>query len=188
VTTEVPRTFFDLPNADVLRRAGGVRLLALDVDGVLTDGTIYMDRQGEALKAFHIHDGKGISMLLGAGVEVALLTARRSDMLRRRAEELKIRHVLQGHDPKWPALEALLDQLSLSAAQVAYVGDDLVDLPVLRRIGLAATVADAHPWVAQHCHWQTRRAGGRGAVREVCELILAAQDRLAPVFEHYALV
>lgn len=181
-----PSTYFDLPDAGVLRRAAQVRLLALDVDGVLTDGSIYMGAQGELMKAFHIHDGKGISMLLSAGVEVAVLTARRSDFVLRRAEELKIRHVLQGRDPKWPALEELLRELSLTPAQTAYMGDDLVDLPVLRRAGLAMTVADAHPWVAEHCHWQTRRAGGRGAVREACELILTAQDKLTAMLEHYA--
>jgi 3-deoxy-D-manno-octulosonate 8-phosphate phosphatase (KDO 8-P phosphatase) len=186
VSGELPRTFFDLPNADVLRRAAAVRLLVLDVDGVLTDGGIYMGQQGELLKAFHIHDGKGISLLLGAGIEVALLTARRSDIVQQRAGELRIRHVLQGREPKWPALETLLGDLALNPSEVAYMGDDLVDLPVLRRVGLAATVADAHPWVAQHCHWQTRRAGGRGAVREVCELILAAQDKLAAVLDRYA--
>lgn len=183
---ETAATFFDLPNAGVLERAAPIRLLVLDVDGVLTDGTVYMGQQGELLKAFHIHDGKGVSMLLSAGIEVALLTARRGEAVLRRAEELKIRHVLQGRNPKWPALEELLCELAVTPSQVAYMGDDLVDLPVLRRVGLAATVADAHPWVARHCHWQARRNGGRGAVREVCELILAAQGKLMPMLEHYA--
>ena len=186
MATEVPSPFFDLPDAEVLRRAAEVRLLVLDVDGVLTDGSIYMGAQGELLKAFHIHDGKGISMLREGGIEVALLTARRSPFVLRRAEELGIDHVLQGREPKWPALEELLGTLGLTPAQTAYVGDDLVDLPVLRRVGLAATVADAHPWVAQHCHWQTRRCGGRGAVREVCVLILDAQDKLTAMLERYA--
>lgn len=171
----------------IAARAAEIRLLALDVDGVLTDGGIYMSAQGELLKAFHIHDGKGLSMLRGAGIEVALLTARRSEILLRRAEELGIVHVLQGQDPKWPALAALAASLGLAAAQVAYMGDDLVDLPVLRRVGLAATVADGHPWLAHHCHWQSRRDGGDGAVRELCELILDAQGKLMPILERYAL-
>jgi 3-deoxy-D-manno-octulosonate 8-phosphate phosphatase (KDO 8-P phosphatase) len=179
--------FFEPPEPAVTARAAQVRLLALDVDGVLTDGVIYMGGGGELLKAFHIHDGKGLSLLRAAGIEIALLTARRSEILLRRAEELRIRHVLQGQDPKWPALAALLDRLELAPAQVAYMGDDLVDLPVLRRVGLAVTVANGHPWVARHCHWQTRRPGGGGAVRELCELILDAQGKLLPTLERYAL-
>lgn len=186
LTTAIPGAYFDLPAADVLQRAAQVRLLVLDVDGVLTNGAIHMSAQGEAFKAFHIHDGLGLNMLRRAGVEVALLTARRSEIVLRRAEELKLQHVLQGRDPKWPALEELLQQLQLQPEHVAYMGDDLLDLPVLRRVGLAATVADGHPWVAQHCHWQTRRNGGRGAVREFCELILAAQNQLRPMLEQYA--
>lgn len=186
MTADIPRGFFDLPNAEVLQRAAAIRLLVLDVDGVLTDGTVYMGAQGELLKAFHIHDGKGISMLLGAGIEVALLTARQGDAVLRRAEELRIRHVLQGRDPKWPALQELLDKLEIAPSQTAYIGDDLVDLPVLRRVGLGMAVANAHPWITEHCHWLTRRPGGRGAVREACELILAAQGKLSPIFEHYA--
>lgn len=186
MTTDIPLGFFDLPSAEVLQRAASIRLLVLDVDGVLTNGTVYMGGQGELMKAFHIHDGKGISMLHSAGIGVALLTARQGEPVLRRAEELKIRHVLQGRDPKWPALEQLLEKLAITPEQTAYMGDDLVDLPVLRRVGLGTGVANAHPWVAQHCHWQTRREGGQGAVREVCELILAAQDKLAPILEHYA--
>lgn len=178
--------FHEPADTAVLQRAARIRLLVLDVDGVLTDGAVYMGAEGELLKAFHIHDGKGISMLHEAGIKVALLTARSSEALIRRAEELRIRHVLQGRNPKWPALQDLLDTLAISPPEVAYVGDDLVDLPVLRRVGLAVAVANAHPWVATHCHWLTRRAGGQGAIREVCELILAAQDRLTPMFEHYA--
>lgn len=186
VTIAVPGAYFDLPAASVLQRAAQVRLLVLDVDGVLTNGAIHMGAQGELFKAFHIHDGLGINMLRRAGIEVALLTARRSEIVQQRAEELKLQHVLQGRDPKWPALVELLQQLQLDPEHVAYMGDDLLDLPVLRRVGLAATVADGHPWVAQHCHWQTRRSGGRGAVRELCELILAAQDKLQTALEQYA--
>ena len=179
--------YHELADTAVYQRAAVVRLLALDVDGVLTDGGLYMSGQGELLKAFHIHDGKGLAMLREAGIEIALLTARRSEILLRRAEELRIRHVLQGREPKWPALEALLGELQIAPAQTAYIGDDLVDLPVLRRVGLAATVADGHPWVARHCHWQAKRGGGQGAVRELCELILDAQGALLPILERHAL-
>lgn len=170
-----------------LARAAKVRLLVLDVDGVLTDGRIYMGAQGELVKTFHVHDGKGLSMLREAGVTIALLTARRSEILLRRAEELRIEHVLQGREPKWPALETLLAELAFAPEQCAYVGDDLVDLPVLRRVGFAATVADGHPLLASHCHWRSRRPGGAGAVRELCELILEARGQLGPMLERYAL-
>lgn len=178
-------SYFDLPAAEVLERAARVRLLALDVDGVLTDGHIYMGNDGELMKAFHIHDGKGISMLQSAGVPVAILTARSSGIVQRRAEELGIAHVLQGRKEKWPALQALLEQLNLSPEQVAFAGDDLVDLPVLRRVGLAVAVGNAHPWVSRHCHWRSRRDGGAGAVRELCELILHARGDLQGQLDSY---
>ncbi len=178
--------YFAPASAEALERARAVRLLVLDVDGVLTDGTVYMGHEGELLKAFHIQDGKGISMLRECGIQTAILTARRSPAIERRAEELRIEHVLQGRQPKWPALEELLGELGLDAREVAYAGDDLVDVPVLRRVGLAAAVANAHPLVRGHSHWQSERPGGCGAVRELCELILSAQNRLDAILERYA--
>ncbi|ABI57568.1 KdsC family phosphatase [Alkalilimnicola ehrlichii MLHE-1] len=162
----------------VLARAAGVRLLVLDVDGVLTDGSVYMGHDGELCKGFHIHDGKGIRLLQQSGVEVALLTARRSPILERRAAELGIQQLIQGSGRKGIDLERLQSGLGIPAEACAYMGDDLQDLPALRRCGLAVTVADGHPLLTRHCHWQTRRPGGRGAVRELCELILAARGEL----------
>lgn len=166
------------PDPPVVARAAGVRLLALDVDGVLTDGSVLTGAEGETLKRFHIHDGKGIAMLRTAGLGVAVLTARRSPAVRRRAEELGIDPVCQGVRDKAAALAELAAARGLAAAACAWVGDDLVDLGAARFAGLAVAVADAHPRLARECHWQTARPGGRGAVREVCELILAAQGRL----------
>lgn len=178
--------YFETPAAGIMKRAANIRLLGLDVDGVLTDGSVYIGERGEALKAFHIHDGKGIRMLLDAGCEVALLTARSSPAVDRRAEELGIRHVHQGQKDKWKTLAGLMAELGLAAERVAYVGDDLVDMGILTRVGLAVAVGDAHPAVAAAAHWQTRRRGGTGAVREVCEMILEAQGRLKSIIESHA--
>lgn len=173
------------PDDTVLARAAGIRLLALDVDGVLTDGTVFTGARGETVKAFHIHDGKGIAMLRQAGLGVAVLTARRSAAVSRRAEELGIDPVRQGVHNKAAALEALAAERGMPLAACAWVGDDLVDLGAASRAGLAVAVADAHPRLARHSHWQTRRPGGRGAVREVCELILAARGELQAILDSH---
>lgn len=173
------------PTPDVQERAARIKLLALDVDGVLTDGHIYMGNNGELMKAFHILDGKGISMMLEAGLDVAIITARSSNIVEQRARELGIRYVLQGQKEKLPALQELAELLALPLDAIAYAGDDLVDIPLLARVGLAVAVANAHPWVRHHAHWQTRNHGGMGAVREICELILASQGRLQDMLERY---
>ena len=178
--------FADAPR-DVLERAARIQLVVLDVDGVLTDGTIYIGAEGEAFKPFNIMDGLGIRLALDSGIRVAIITARRSEALARRAEELGITHLITGEKDKPTAFARLLKDLGLVAEQAAYVGDDLIDLGVIRRAGLAVAVANAHPLVHRHAHWATQRQGGHGAVREVCELILAAQDKLRLLFENYAL-
>jgi 3-deoxy-D-manno-octulosonate 8-phosphate phosphatase (KDO 8-P phosphatase) len=183
-TSDCPNYFLE-PGAQVRARAAAIRLVALDVDGVLTDGHVYMGNSGELMKAFHIQDGKGISMLLESGLDVALITARSSGIVEQRGRELGIRYVLQGQKEKWPALEELTQLLGLGLESVAYAGDDLLDVPLLCRVGLGVAVANAHPWVARHSHWQTQRCGGQGAVRELCELILDAQDKLQPMLERY---
>ncbi|KAB7623825.1 KdsC family phosphatase [Alkalilimnicola sp. S0819] len=170
----------------LLARARPIKILVMDVDGVLTDGRINMGAEGELHKAFNILDGKGLSMLREAGVERALLTGRNSPQVQRRAEELGIQHVLQGKQRKWEALEPLLRGLALAPEHCAYIGDDLIDLPVARRVGLAVAVPNAHPWLAAHCHWQTRLPGGEGAVRELCELILLARGELGAMLQAYA--
>ncbi|MFA5493937.1 MAG: HAD-IIIA family hydrolase [Porticoccaceae bacterium] len=155
-----------------------IRLLLLDVDGVLTDGRLYYGNNGEELKAFHIQDGLGIKLLQRQGIEVGIITGRSSALLARRTEELGIARVIQGREDKSRALDELLASDPLPLEQIAFMGDDLPDLGVMRRVGLAMTVADCSTTVASHCHWQARRRGGEGAVREAAEFILAAQGRL----------
>ena len=163
---------------DLTARAKRVRLAIFDVDGVLTDGTLYIGARGEAFKAFNILDGHGLKMLREAGVATAILSGRKHAAVDRRAKELSIDHVVQGRSDKVPEFEKLLKRLELEAHACAYVGDDLPDLPVLRRCGLAVAVANAVEAVKSEAHYVTRAAGGRGAVREVCDLILAARGQL----------
>lgn len=160
---------------EVWERARAVRLLVLDVDGVLTDGRLYFGPQGEALKTFHVRDGHGLKMLMAAGLEVAILSGRRSDAAYHRARELGIRRFHEGLRDKVAVLRGICSELNLPLAAVAAVGDDLVDLAHLRQVGLAVAVADAVPEVLAAAHWVTRLPGGQGAVREVCDLLLKAQ-------------
>ena len=156
-------------------RAARIRLLALDVDGVLTDGRLYYGPQGEALKVFDVRDGHGIKMLLHQGVEVAILSARSSEIVETRARELGIRRVLQGRGNKAAAWRELLAETGIAAEHAGFIGDDLPDLPVLVQAGLAATVADARIEVKNAAHWIAPQAGGRGAVRALAEFILQAK-------------
>lgn len=176
---------FDMPEQAVLDRAAAIRLLALDVDGVLTDGTVWYGEHGETLKPFNILDGLGIRLLLDSGITVAVITARQSAPLLRRTEDLGIPHVLTGIRDKAKAWAGLLSELGLEDSEAAFMGDDLIDLAVLRRAGLAITVPNAHPLLLSQCHWQVRRAGGSGAVREAGEMILHAQGRLQAILERY---
>jgi 3-deoxy-D-manno-octulosonate 8-phosphate phosphatase (KDO 8-P phosphatase) len=157
------------------QRAARVRLVALDVDGVLTDGRLYYGPQGEALKVFDVRDGHGIKMLLGHGVDVAILSARSSEVVAVRARELGIAEVLQGRGDKGRAWSELLQRTGVPADEAGFVGDDLPDLPVLVQAGLAATVADARDEVKRVAHWTAPQAGGRGAVRALAEFILRAK-------------
>jgi len=157
--------------------AGALRLLALDVDGVLTDGRLYYGNDGEELKAFNIKDGLGLKLLQRAGVAVAIITGRRSQIVERRAAELGIAHVVQGREDKRAALEELCAVLGLSLAQCAYMGDDLPDLGALRAAGIGLAPADAVDAVAAAADWQSRYPGGAGCVREACEQLLHAMDR-----------
>jgi 3-deoxy-D-manno-octulosonate 8-phosphate phosphatase (KDO 8-P phosphatase) len=156
-------------------KAARVRLLALDVDGVLTDGKLYFTTDGQEIKAFNSRDGLGLRALMDSGYDVALITGRTSSSLLHRAEQLGIEHVYQGQDKKLAAYEDLIGKLGLSDEQVCYVGDDWIDLPVLNRVGLAVTVADADPEVLQRCHWVTNNRGGNGAVREICHVLLESR-------------
>ena len=152
-----------------------MRLAIFDVDGVLTDGSVWIGPQGEVFKPFNILDGHGVKMLQASGVETALLSGRESESVTRRAGELSIRHVIQGAGDKLAAFEALLGRAGVSAEACAFVGDDLPDLPVLRACGFAVAVANAVDEVKAACHYVTLAPGGHGAVREFCELVLRAQ-------------
>ena len=160
-------------------RAASIRLLALDVDGVLTDGRIYYGNQGEELKAFNIKDGLGIKLLQDAGVKVAIITGRQSEIVARRARELGIEDVVQGREDKLTALRELCERQGLALEACAYMGDDLPDLGAINACGLGLTVADAARAVATAADWQSRLGGGAGAVREACEFILDARGALA---------
>jgi 3-deoxy-D-manno-octulosonate 8-phosphate phosphatase (KDO 8-P phosphatase) len=170
---------------DILERAARIRLVVFDVDGVLTDGALFLGDDGQEYKAFHSRDGHGMVMLQESGVQLAVITGRRSEVVRIRMEGLGVAHVYQGRRFKLPAYEELKASLDLADDLIAYVGDDVVDLPVMRRVGLAIAVADAHPLVRQHAHWSTSAGGGRGAAREVCELIMTAQGTLDAVTARY---
>ena len=169
----------------VAARAKRVRLAIFDVDGVLTDGTVHLSARGEDIKAFNILDGLGLKMLGDSGVKLALLSGRKSPIVAMRAKELGIAHVLQGIDDKLAAYENLISRLRLSPAETAFMGDDLPDLPVLIRCGLALSVPNAPDYVRDRVHHVTERAGGRGAVREACEFVMQAQGTLAPCLAAY---
>ena len=160
---------------DINKRAAGVRMIVFDVDGVLTDGSLFFGDDGQEYKAFNSRDGHGIKMLRASGVEPAIITGRTSQVVLFRARNLGIVHLFQGADDKLEALAKLLADTGLTSEQIAYMGDDVVDLPVLRRAGLAITVPDAPGEVKARCHYITGAAAGRGAAREACELIMRAQ-------------
>lgn len=170
---------------DILEKAAKIKLLVFDVDGVLTDGSLIVGDDGQEYKSFFSKDGLGIKMLLQTGVEVAVITARTSNVVIHRMQSLGIKHIYQGQLEKLPAFEKILNELNLSPEQAAYVGDDVIDLPVMLNAGLAITVKDAHPLAKQHAHWQTPQCGGRGAARDICELIMQAQGTLEKQFQKY---
>ena len=160
-------------------RARAVRMIVFDIDGVLTDGSLFYGDDGQEYKAFNSRDGHGIKMLRAAGVEAGIITGRTSQVVLHRARNLGITRIFQGADDKLDAFEALLLELGLAPEQIAYMGDDIVDLPVLRRCGLALTVPDAAAEVKARCHLVTQAGAGRGAAREVCEMIMRAQGTWA---------
>jgi len=173
------------PASEVDQRARGIRLLVLDVDGVLTDGRLYYGGDEVELKAFHIQDGHGLKMLRESGIEVAIITGRTSQAVERRAQNLGVQYVYQGVADKLAVFEQLLAHLGLSAAAASGMGDDLPDLPILRRCGLAVTVPEAPALIRSHAHYVTSLHGGSGAVREVCELLMQAQGTLEGKMQEY---
>lgn len=160
-------------------RARAVRMIVFDVDGVLTDGSLFYGDQGEEYKAFNSRDGHGIKMLRASGVDSGIITGRTSQVVLYRCRNLGIHHVFQGAEDKLAVLHQLLEATGLRAEEIAYMGDDVVDLPVLRRAGLAITVPDAPDEVKARCQVVTRAGAGRGAAREACELIMRAQGTWA---------
>jgi len=167
------------------KRASTLRLMAFDVDGVLTDGTIWYSADGDAFKGFSTLDGHGMKLLEMAGVTVAIITGRRSRSVELRCENLGITRLYQGVEDKRAKLDELLAELSLTREQAGYMGDDVVDLPILRACGFAATTADGHPLVREHVDLVSQRGGGRGAAREVCDFILASQGKLDALYARY---
>ena len=159
---------------DIVARAARIRLACFDVDGTLTDGRLYYNDQGRETKAFHVHDGQGLALLRRFGIDVALITARTSAATERRATELGLRFH-GGIKDKLAQVNALCAELGIGLDEVAFVGDDLPDLPPMRAVGLAVAPANAHPWTSEHAHWQTTADGGQGAAREICDIILTAQ-------------
>lgn len=160
---------------ELLARARRIRLLVLDVDGVMTDGRLHFGPEGEALKVFHVRDGAGLVALRRAGVALAIVSGRSSTAVAARARELGIEHVRQGVADKGVELENLCTQLGIGPDDCACVGDDTPDLPLFERVSLAIAVADAHPTLRERAHWVTGLKGGRGAVREVCDLLMQAR-------------
>jgi len=163
---------------DILERAKKVKLVVFDVDGVLTDGSLFYGDNGEEYKAFYSKDGLGMKMLMQTGVQIGIITARKSQLVKHRMDSLGIKHLYQGRLDKLNAFDDLLKILNLNYEQTSFVGDDVVDLPVMKKVGLSITVNDAHPLVMEHAHWQTPLDGGRGAARNVCELIMTAHNTL----------
>ncbi|MCF6179548.1 MAG: HAD-IIIA family hydrolase [Geopsychrobacter sp.] len=167
------------------RKAAGIKLLLLDVDGVLTNGQIIYDGSGNELEMFDVRDGHGLKLVQRAGIQVGIITGRKSEVVARRAAELGIEILYQGAlNKREPYLE-ILAQTGLRDEQIAYVGDDLIDLPVLRRVGFSATVADADAEVIKRVDFVSARLGGRGAVREICELLLKAGGHWEKVTARY---
>jgi 3-deoxy-D-manno-octulosonate 8-phosphate phosphatase (KDO 8-P phosphatase) len=170
---------------DVYEKARRIRLAIFDVDGVLTDGTLYYSDAGEELKAFNVRDGHGLKMLQASGVRLAIITSRKSNCVELRARNLGIDLLYQGASEKRTVFEDVLRELGLAAEATCFMGDDVIDLPVLRRCGLAVTVPDAPALVRRHAHYVTAAAGGHGAVREACELIMQGQNTLDAQLAHY---
>ena len=170
---------------DVIEKAKKLKLLILDVDGVLTDGKLFFDDNGKEYKSFHARDGHGIKLLQQTGVEVAVISGRKSLSVASRMKSLGINHVYQGHEDKRAAFAEVLQNVGVTAEQTAHVGDDLLDLPIMTRVGLAIAVQDANFAVKAHADWCTQTCGGQGAVREVCDFIMQAQGSFDSILKNY---
>jgi len=170
--------------AEVLERAARIRLIGFDVDGTLTDGRLLYGTDERDGKAFHVQDGMGLTLLRHAGIERALVTARISPVVAARGSELQIAHVHVGERSKLACMQRIAAEMGIGMEQVAFVGDDLPDLATMRSVGLAIAPANAHPWVLPAAHWVTPRAGGEGAGRDACDLLLYAQGQVEAILRH----
>lgn len=169
----------------LLEKAKKIKLLILDVDGVLTDGKLFFDNEGNEYKSFHARDGHGIKLLRQTGVEIAVISGRRSNSVALRMKNLGIEHVYQGHENKQAAFNEIIEKTGLLPEQAAHVGDDLLDLPIMIRVGFSIAVNDANFAVKQRADWCTALSGGQGAVREVCDFIMQAQGNFDEVVNAY---
>jgi 3-deoxy-D-manno-octulosonate 8-phosphate phosphatase (KDO 8-P phosphatase) len=172
-------------DTDAIARAARVRLMIFDVDGILTDGSLHYGPDGEVIKTFNVLDGHGIKLLQQSGVATAIISARQSGIVARRAADLGIRHLHQGVHDKRAAFEQLLLQTNFDANACGFVGDDVIDLPILSRVGFAASVPNGHPEVVARVHYVTKAFGGRGAARELCDFILRAQGNYEAALAPY---
>ena len=172
-------TLYGFVNPEILKKSQQIKLLVCDVDGVFSDGRIYLGNDGEELKAFHTKDGFGIKALGASGVDIAIITGRKSKIVSNRMQALNVHHIIQGEEDKLPALKALAIQQNIQLNEIAYIGDDVPDLACIQAVGLGVAVMDAHPSVLKHADHITFIRGGFGAVREVCDMIMLAQGTLA---------
>ena len=176
----------DLTTPEYTRLAKALKMLLLDVDGVLTDGTIILSGSGDEVKHFNVHDGMGITLAQAAGLRIGILTGRSSKVVQRRAEELKIEEVVQGSGNKGQDLDRLIEKYSISCEEIAYIGDDIPDLPVMRRVGMPIAVANARPEVKAACIFVTHETGGNGAVREAIEWLLELRRQKDEIYKKFA--
>ena len=176
--TQTVSTLYGSVDADVFQIAKEIKLLICDVDGVFSDGLVYMGNQGEELKTFHTRDGYGVKSLMNAGIEIAIITGRQSQIVENRMTALGIKLIYRGQDDKVKAYQDICDKLNIAPEHTGYIGDDLIDWPVMEKVALKVCVADGHPLLVQRANYVTNIKGGHGAVREVCDLILQARDEL----------
>lgn len=174
-----------MDKTSIIEKAKQIQLLILDVDGILTSGIVYYGNQELEIKGFHLHDGLGIKLLQRAGIKVAIITAKNSLPVKRRIKDLNIEYAYLGHENKLPPYEELKSKLAINHEQIAYMGDDLPDIPLIRRAGLSITVPDAPLIIQQHVHYITDKKAGNGAVREVCDFILEAQGHYQTIIQSY---
>lgn len=170
---------------DLLEKAKKIKCVICDVDGVLSDGLLYLDNHGNELKSFHVQDGMGLKLLMAVGIEVAVITTARNEVVDHRMQQLGVTHYFKGQVDKRAAFQKLKETLKLQNEEFAYIGDDLPDLPLIQQVGLGVAVANAVNQVKEFADWQTEQPGGRGGVREVCDLILTAQGKMDAALEGY---